>query len=74
MNAGKAPPTATNAKAPPATSSKAPPTATTSKAPPKADAQPPPVMKAPPSARASSRGKTELPADKRDGSKVKYYS
>eukprot|EP00971_Amphidinium_carterae_P052411 1031641-Amphidinium_carterae.1 len=31
-------------------------------------------MKAPPSARASSRGKTQLPADKRDGSKVKYDS
>eukprot|EP00971_Amphidinium_carterae_P270132 5359532-Amphidinium_carterae.1 len=31
-------------------------------------------MKARPSARASSRGKTQLPTDKRDGSKVKYNS
>eukprot|EP00971_Amphidinium_carterae_P251313 4988733-Amphidinium_carterae.1 len=68
MNAGKAPQGAAKAKPPPATSSKAPP-------PTDAAGIPPPPMKAPPSAkatsgRASSRGKTPLPPDKQDGSKV----
>eukprot|EP00971_Amphidinium_carterae_P107342 2126630-Amphidinium_carterae.1 len=72
MNAGKAPPGAATAKPPPTTTSKAPPP--TGEAGP-----PPPPVKAPPGAkatsgRASSRGKTTLPTDKQDGSKVKYAS
>eukprot|EP00971_Amphidinium_carterae_P238993 4744201-Amphidinium_carterae.1 len=71
MNAGKASGSAAGAataKPPPATSSKAPP-----------PDMPAPKMKAPPaakttSARASSRGKTPLPSDKQDGTRVSFAS